>query len=419
VKKLIAAFIFIIICLSALSACKDKPTETSEIQSKPTVESSESGESNKSEELVQVGYYKPVVSSYAFAQLSEKEQKLYAQMKDALLNHAPEISEGLEEYNAENLNKTIRFVLLDYPGIFWANEAGTTYTNEINGVKTTVKYEFNYIVEQSRIDNMQNQINSAVNEFLNSLEDGLSEYERTLAVYEYLIQTTDYDTSVMNKIANGLNGLKDDEIIRSQTIASVFIDRKTVCSGYSKATQYLLNKVGIFCVYISGSARGQGDNHAWNLVKIDGDYYFLDTTWGNPVSMNPAQEKRMTYNYFLLTSREISKSHTPNDMLVLPDCTATKYNYFVYNNLLLNEYNPSRIEEILIETALERRKGADIKFSDDEIAEKAIEALFGDESEIFDILRKVALVNAETDPANVSYSIDPDANVIYIELRYK
>jgi len=393
-KKFTTVFFSItIIFTCVLSSCR-KPVKESEILSE---------------------FYNPVGSSYAYEQLPAEEQVLYNQIKNALFDFEPCIEENLEDYVSEQLNKTTKFVLLDYPEIFWVSEGGTTYTIEINGVVTVTKYEFKYIMSESQKNNIQNKINTAVKDFLDNLEPKLNEYEKTLAVYEYLIQTTDYDITVMDKIANGI---KDDEISRSQTIASVFTDKKTVCSGYSKATQYLLNKLGIFCIYISGGTKGQTDNHAWNLVKIEGDYYLLDTTWGNPVSMNPTQEKRMTYNYFCLTTAEFSKTHAPNGDIYLPECTANKYNYFVYNNLLLHEYNPDNIENILRNISDEKQKGANIKFSDENAAEKAIESLFGDDNEIFDILRKIASENPILDATSVSYSFDPDVSVLYIELSY-
>lgn len=399
--RILFFIISLIIICGGLSSCirlgeTEKKTESENKNEKPEVDS-------------EVSAYE-YAYAYAYEQLSEKEQSLYAKMRDALLNFELFIEGNyLEDYSFDELNKANKFVFLDYPEIFWASEGGTTYTSELNGVKTVTKYEFNYILNQSQKDKMQKQIDSAVSDFLNGLSSDLSEYGRTLAVYEYLIQTADYDTAAMNKISKGL---KDDETARSQTIASVFIDKKTVCSGYSRATQYLLNKLGISCIYISGGAKGQPDSHAWNMVKIDGDYYLLDTTWGNPLSTDPTQEKRMTYNYFCLTAGEFNKSHTPNGDLILPDCTATKYNYFVYNNLLLNEYDPTRIGEILRIAINNGEKGVYIKFSSENAAENAIDSLFAGNSEIFDILGKIS-----AGTQSVAYSFDSDVSVLYIGLQ--
>ena len=428
-KKLIALLFCILLCVIVIYiiSTQDKPFDflnilkETENSKSPTTAPEESIYSKEPDNPdfpdnfdVSSDFYTPVISSYAYEQLSEKEQTLYIRMKNAMFNHSPVIEGGLEDYNFEQLSKINKFVLLDYPEIFWANEGGTTYTTELGGIKTVTKYEFKYILDESERSSLQNSINAEVNDFLNSVKSGLNEYERTLAVYEYLIRTAEYDTAVMNKIASGI---KDRDTERSQMISSVFIDKKTVCSGYSRATQYLLNKLGVFCMYVSGSAKGQG-SHAWNLVRIDGDYYLLDTTWGNPVNIDPSREKRTTYNYFCLTSNEFNKSHTPNDTIILPDCTETKYNYFAYNNLLLTGYDTAGIEEILRDAVADGQKGVSIKFSDYYLGEMAMEYLF-DDRDIFNILGKIAGVNPELDPTSVLYSFDEDVNVIYIELNYK
>ena len=59
---------------------------------------------------------------------------------------------------------------------------------------------------------------------------------------------------------------------------------------------------------VTGTA--EGDTHAWNLVQLDGAYYFMDTTWGNSSYNNGASGMGtfINYNYFGVTTAEISKN---------------------------------------------------------------------------------------------------------------
>ena len=86
--------------------------------------------------------------------------------------------------------------------------------------------------------------------------------KKILYVYEKIVDEVDYDESAPD----------------NQNIYSIFVNRQSVCAGYSKATQYLLEQLGVFCTYVTGKTT-EGGNHAWNLVKCNGDYYYVDTTW--------------------------------------------------------------------------------------------------------------------------------------------
>ena len=76
--------------------------------------------------------------------------------------------------------------------------------------------------------------------------------------------------------------------------------------------------------------------HAWNIVRVDGEYYYLDATWGEfNVADNTEPEKSIFYDYFCVTTKELLKSHQPDESLIkYPELTATAANYFVKENKL-------------------------------------------------------------------------------------
>ena len=93
---------------------------------------------------------------------------------------------------------------------------------------------------------------------LAGLDADADEYQKILYVYERIVDEVDYDESAPD----------------NQNIYSIFVNRQSVCAGYSKATQYLLEQLGVFCTYVTGKTT-EGGNHAWNLVKCNGDYITL------------------------------------------------------------------------------------------------------------------------------------------------
>jgi hypothetical protein len=108
-----------------------------------------------------------------------------------------------------------------------------------------------------------------------------------------------------------------------------------VCQAYAEAAKLLLNKVGIECEVVVGTSRDE--NHAWNIVKLDNEYYMLDVTWNDPTTEVDGEEEYVYYDYFNLTQEQFAVDHSW-DTSKWPVANGTKYNYFVYNNLVVNNY---------------------------------------------------------------------------------
>lgn len=111
------------------------------------------------------------------------------------------------------------------------------------------------------------------------------------------------------------------------------VDGKAVCDGYTKAFQYLLQRVGIQSFMVTGI--GNGVKHAWNIVRIDGKYYNVDLTWDD-------QKSDIIYTYFNITDEEIkSLSHILDKESegFAPVCTSTDANYFAVYGGIFNEFS--------------------------------------------------------------------------------
>ena len=76
------------------------------------------------------------------------------------------------------------------------------------------------------------------------------------------------------------------------------------CSGYTEVFQTLMDMAGISCIPVTGQAGG--DNHIWNMVCLDGQWYHVDTTWDDPVG----GDGTVRHNYFNITDDDILLDHT-------------------------------------------------------------------------------------------------------------
>ena len=113
------------------------------------------------------------------------------------------------------------------------------------------------------------------------------------------------------------------------------MDGKGVCAGYAFALQYLLMRAGIQSYYVVGIA---GENHAWNLAKIDGKWYYVDATWDDPLNNGSDDPYSPYYSYFNITTKKLKEDHTPFDTpynVTLEKCTATAANYYTVNSHLV------------------------------------------------------------------------------------
>ena len=254
---------------------------------------------------------------YAFEHLNDEGKTLYAELLTIIQNRSSDIV--VSTLDEEILDVVCQFVLADHPELFYMD--GYTYTRyTIGGELNKLSFTGNYIYSDEEIAARQTKIDEYVNNCIARIPEGLDTYGKVKYVYEYLISNTEYDFNAPD----------------NQNICSVFIYGKSVCQGYAKATQYLLNKLGIPATLVTGKVNGVG--HAWNLVYVDGDYTYVDTTWGDSSyqrtesSGDTGKIPLINYVYLCCTTQDISRTHTIAETLPMPKCDSMKNNYFVREN---------------------------------------------------------------------------------------
>ena len=111
--------------------------------------------------------------------------------------------------------------------------------------------------------------------------------------------------------------------------------------------------------------------HAWSLAMIGGEYYLFDVTWDD-------SGEAVSYTYFAITTKEMEKTHLANPKFTYPTCTATTYNYYVKEGLLLEAYSFEEADRI-ISAQSSGGATASLKFTDKAEYDKAIEELITDQ----------------------------------------
>ncbi len=303
---------------------------------------------------------------YAFGRLSEEEQEVYLEILEALLQFKENVK--LSSCDKELISRVFQCVLNDHPEIFYVD--GYSYTEyTLGSILKKITFTGSYRFSPEEVVEKQRQIDSYVNQCPAGMPENADEYEKVKYVYEYLIHHTDYDAAA-----------KD-----SQNICSVFLEQKSVCQGYAKATQYLLNRAGVFATLVLGRVVG-GEGHAWNLVRIDGEYYYVDTTWGDasyqavgggdyPVEKIPT----INYDYLCVTTEQMEQTHTRENVVEMPECTSMDANFYVREGVYFTDFDEEKIEKIFTDSYERGDTYVTLKCEGPDIYRKMQETLIGEQ----------------------------------------
>lgn len=316
--------------------------------------------------------------TYARFSLTETEQIWYqdiGQILGGLMEEQRLSDEGLAAgLGEEDIDRIFQCVLNDHPELFYVE--GYSYTKYTKGDRiTSIAFSGNYSADAETVDKKEQEITSAAERILEQLPSDASDYDKVKYVYDTLIRETDY---VMNAPDN-------------QNIYSVFVNHASVCQGYAKAAQYLLNRMGVECTLVIGTVEA-GEGHAWNLVKIDGSYYYMDSTWGDAsyqLEEGAGEETllpEINYDYLNVTTEELLRTHTIGGVVPMPACVATEANYYVHEGALFEDYDAEQLSELFDRMHREDREDITIKCADEPCYEEMLKNLV-DEQEIFSFLQ--------------------------------
>lgn len=177
-----------------------------------------------------------------------------------------------------------------------------------------------------------------------------NDIEKVFVVYNYIFKNISYDYEYLEldkkskKIGfNNLTVLEQRKIFRTQTLEGIFI-KKTVCTGFSYIFKMLLEYIGIesnICIGYFKIGKEKEVAHAWNQVKIDGNWYNIDVSYGiEHYNEYIRIEEGKIPKYFLLSDDEYYKKYIVSKIGMKNKNTKMK----VYN--CDNTYDRSKLKYI-------------------------------------------------------------------------
>lgn len=164
----------------------------------------------------------------------------------------------------------------------------------INNILKSVKYDlsitdnfeliidFNIYYKETK--NQRDYVNKYIKKNISRILNGAkSDYAKVYAINEWIKKNVSYDYS-----------------LRKTTSYDALVSKKANCNGYAMLFNRLAKEANLESYAVLG--RANNDNHVWNVVKVDGKWYYMDVTWNDSLNSN---------KYFLLGSNSFNKDHKP------------------------------------------------------------------------------------------------------------
>lgn len=200
--------------------------------------------------------------------------------------------------DVEKVLSVAQQVLQEHPFLYYIDSFEIRVRSG-SSVQVEIRFKYNFATRE--VKEMINAVEEKSLEIIKKeIKPGMTDLEKEKALHDYIVLNTRYDYE---------NYQNNDIPKESYTTYGVLINGVGVCQGYASAMSKLLNMVGIENQFIIGTGQGSRgtEAHGWNKVKIEGQWYHLDTTWNDPV---PDRPDGISYKYFNLTDEQMAKDHT-------------------------------------------------------------------------------------------------------------
>lgn len=349
------------------------------------------------------------VKYFYYERLTASWQRVYDDMVEAVRAHAPQMTVPTCSWN--EIEKIFYMVVYDHPELFWFR-----WIRPEGNVLHLL-----YGADAEECELLQRQIDEAASKYLEGIDDSMSAYDVTLRLHAKMIGAVDYDTIAL-RAEDARGGTPMNEIDYLRSVCGVFLNGKAVCEGYARAMQYLLQKCGVECAEAAGHIRkenGAKDGaHAWNIVKLDGDYYYLDTTWDD--SSNTVQDVKSTdigFKYFAITTEELCRSRDVDLCYIqMPACTATRCNYYYHNDCVIDHYDLEKIKTIAQTAAKNKCSQFSFKCATEGVLNEVLQQMFTLGSDGFEVVKAAAKIDKRI---SNSYTYGYDRNIYIISIYFK
>lgn len=268
---------------------------------------------------------------FYYDRLNSGDKAVYNAAREAV--ESGKLTFTLSTVYSSNIQSGLYAFIYDYPE--YCN-LRTGYTSSTKGNTVTISiYTYDFCKTADGGGYNSKVINQA--KFIASQASAYSSaFDQIKYVHDWLCSNVTYDTVGAKKSDSAKTSTE-------QTASSAYgaiMNKKALCGGYSSAFALIMHELGYECGYVGGTANG--GRHAWNVIKIENEYYYMDVTFDDP-----DESDMILYYYFCATSSDIDKDHSASRDYSMPKATAVKYNFYYHYGYVLDSYDLDDAKAVL------------------------------------------------------------------------
>lgn len=322
-KKLKPILIIVVAVVAALVISRWINDDSGVSSSKPTVPTQV--QTNRSAD-----YYR---------QLTENQKRIY----DALL---PAVMDGDSTVSVDGIDfSTVRNDMTmvgeafenDHPELFWFRQfrKAAKYSDRVEFTIMYYSYKTSFFDTGDKYDELMAAVNALADQARDHSPDL---YEQAVYVHDHIIKNAYYDKEALADYENTIHDPASEYIFSAY---GCLVRGQTVCAGYAKAYQLVMEALGAQCSYACGYANG--GRHAWNLLYLNDEHYFVDITWDD----YDLDKEIPSYNYAFITEEALSRTHELEKLFDMPLCDDETYQYYRYHGYYADTYDFDSVSQIL------------------------------------------------------------------------
>lgn len=246
--------------------------------------------------------------AYGYNSLDNDEKYIYTKIYEAAKNYQSKINFGSQNLTNSKIQKILFCVNYDNPLMFQLPLVSLNCEGPNNNI-TSLSLGFDF--KENDVSYYEKKTKERADEILQKADGSYTLMDYLLTVHNEILYNCKY-SDTMDKTG-------DYEAF------GVLVDKVGVCESYSRAFQYICQRIGVENLIIVGESENIG--HMWNMISIDNEWYHCDLTWDDGVGKN-----EIYYDYFNFNDEMMKKENNRSvyPMIDDKDTSRTLYTEFNY-----------------------------------------------------------------------------------------